>query len=221
MKVIIVGCGRVGSVLAHQLYKRGDVVTVIDKDAAAFDNLSVDFQGRRIEGDVLSRSVLHRAEIEDTDALAAVTTSDSLNALLAHIARTEFHISKVVARNYDPRQLRLQEAFGIPVLGSATWGAQRIEDLLSGGPTRALFSESLANFTIYRLEVPENWKGRNLEELVPGDQCTVLGMTRNHQPLPISGAQIFETGDVIYLSADAENFKMLQHRLLDRQGRQV
>ena len=64
MKVIVVGCGQIGSVLACQLYKRGDAVTVIDKDAAAFDNLSIDFQGRRIEGDVLSRSVLHRAELK-------------------------------------------------------------------------------------------------------------------------------------------------------------
>ena len=150
-----------------------------------------------------------------------MTTSDSLNALLAHIARTEYNIPKVVARNYDPRQLRLQEAFGIPVLGSATWGAQRIEDLLTGGPTRAVFSENLANFTIYQLEVPENWKGRQLQELLPGDQYKILGITRNHQPLPVSDEQIFETGDLIYLSADLENFKELQRRLQDHQEQQV
>ena len=86
------------------MYKKGRQVTVIDQDEEAFDNLSIDFHGRTILGDVLSRSVLRRAEIEHADALAAVTRSDSLNALAAHIARAEYKVARVVARNYDPRQ---------------------------------------------------------------------------------------------------------------------
>src|SRR3990172_13346263 len=100
MKVIVVGCGQVGSALAYQLNKMEHQVTVIDRNESAFDNLPIDFQGRTIEGDVLARNVLQRAEIEEADALAAVTSSDSLNALIALIARTEFQVSKVVARNY-------------------------------------------------------------------------------------------------------------------------
>jgi trk system potassium uptake protein TrkA len=48
MKIIIVGCGRVGSTLAYNLDKKKYQVTVIDKEASTFDNLPVDFHGRTI-----------------------------------------------------------------------------------------------------------------------------------------------------------------------------
>ncbi|HNB54738.1 MAG TPA: NAD-binding protein, partial [Anaerolineales bacterium] len=73
MKVIIVGCGRVGSALAHQLNKKGHLVTVIDQNAAAFNALPNDFHGRLVEGDALVKNVLQRAEIAQADGLVAVT----------------------------------------------------------------------------------------------------------------------------------------------------
>jgi trk system potassium uptake protein TrkA len=213
MRVIVVGCGRVGSALADRLYKKSHQVTVIDQDASAFDNLSIDFHGRTIEGDVLARNVLHRAEIESADALAAVTRSDSLNALVAHIARTEYQVPRVVARNYDPRQQPLQEAFDIPVVGSAGWGVQRIEELLSDGPLHAVLLDGNANFAVYRLEVPEAWHGCALQELLPEDRGKALSWTRAGQPLSVSYTQPMETGDLFYLSADPKEIEALRHRL--------
>ena len=219
MRVIVVGCGRVGSALAYQLYNKGHQVTVIDQDAFAFHNLPVDFHGRTIQGDVLTRNVLQRAEIEDADALAAVTNSDSLNALIAHIAKEEFQVSRVVARNYDPRQLPFQEAFDIPVVGSAIWGAQRIEELLSDAPLHPIFLGGNINIAIYQLEVPENWRGRSLQELLPEDKSKILAVSRAGQPLLISDTQILDSGDLIYLSADPAEIEALRHRLGFQQER--
>ena len=213
MRVIVVGCGRVGSALAYQLDNIEHQVTVIDKDKSAFDNLPLDFHGRTIEGDVLTRNVLVRAEIEDAEALAAITGSDALNALVAHVARTEYGVSRVVARNCDPRQRPLQEAFGIPVVGSGTWGAQRIIRLLSDAPLRPVFLDGNANLAVYQLEVPENWHGCSLQELLTQDQCKVLSWTRAGQPLHVADMQSLETGDLIYLSADPEEIEVLRHRL--------
>jgi trk system potassium uptake protein TrkA len=213
MRVIIVGCGQLGSTLAYQFYKMGHQVTVIDQATSAFDNLSLDFRGRTIEGDVLARNVLHRAEIEDADALAAVTYSDSLNALVAHVARTEFQVPRVVARNCDPRQRPLQEAFGIPIVGSANWGAQRIIGLLSDTPLRTMLVDRKANLVIYQLEVPETWQGRPLQELLPDERSQVLALTRAGQPLEVSRTQPLETGDLIYLSAASGEIEALRHRL--------
>jgi trk/ktr system potassium uptake protein len=219
MKIIVVGCGRAGSALAYQLYKKGHQVTVIDQDGSAFDNLPADFQGRLVEGDVLTRNVLQCAEIESADSLAAVTDSDSLNVLLAHIARTEFQIPRVVAGNYDPRQRPLQEAFGLPVVSSASWGAQRIEELLSDDSLQPVFSESNADFAIYQLKVPEKWCGRALQELLPKDRAKTFALTRCGQPLPVSGTLSLETGDLIYLSVDPEEAAALQSRLgLQQEG---
>jgi trk system potassium uptake protein TrkA len=213
MRIIVLGCGRAGSALAYQLHKKGHQVTVIDQDASAFDNLPADFQGRLIEGDVLTRNVLQRAEIESADSLAAVTNSDSLNVLLAHIARTEFHIPRVVARNYDPRQRPLQEAFGLPVVSSASWGAERIEELLSDVPLRPVFAEGDSDFSIYQLKVPDTWRGRMLQDLLPDDRSKTFALTRSGRPLPVSGTLTLETGDLVYLSLDPEEATALRSRL--------
>src|SRR3989304_4248309 len=148
MKVIVVGCGRVGPALAYQLHREGHQVTVIDQDSAAFDQLSLDFRGRTIKGDVLDRNVLRRAQVEEADALAAVTRSDSLNALVAHVARTEYRVARCVARNADPRQRALQEALGVAIVGSQDWGAQRMMELLSDAPRRVDLEEGGSEFAV-------------------------------------------------------------------------
>lgn len=130
MRVIIIGCGRLGSALAGELSQKGHQVTIIDQNEAAFDHLPIDFRGQLIKGDAMTRSVLLRAGIERADALAAVTNSDSLNALLAYIARTQYKIGQVAAGNYDPRMLPLQQSFGVPVISSAGLGAARLEELI-------------------------------------------------------------------------------------------
>jgi trk system potassium uptake protein len=217
MRVIVVGCGRLGSALASKLDKKNNQVTVIDREPATFNNLPEDFQGRTIAGDVLARDVLHRAEIEKADALASVTNSDSLNALIAHIARTEYQVSKVVARNYDPRQRHLQEAFGIPIIGSALWGAERIEDMLSESPLRVLFSDPNVGIAVYQLEIPGKWRGHSINELLPQDRIKVLSWMRAGRSLHNSDKQFFETGDLVYLSADHEEIQSLQRRLDSQQ----
>jgi trk system potassium uptake protein TrkA len=155
-----------GAALAYQLYKQGHQVTVIDQNAAAFDHLPSDFQGQTIEGDVLAKNVLHRAQIEDVDAIAVVTPSDSLNALVAYIAKTEYQVANVVAANTNPRQRPIQDAFGIPVVGSASWGAQQFVELLSDTPLRVIHFDGDPNLVVYRL-VPASWQGCALQEFLP------------------------------------------------------
>jgi trk system potassium uptake protein TrkA len=221
MRVIIVGCGRLGATLAIQLYRNGHQVTVVDQNQSAFDNLSTEFHGRVIEGDVLARNVLQRAEIEQADALAAVTRSDTLNALVAHIARAEYQVPRVVARNYNPRLRPLQEAFGIPVIGSASWGARQIEDVLSDVPLRAVLLDSNSSFAIYQLEVPETWQGHPIHELLPEGRVMTLAWTRAGQGLMDTGAQILGAGDLIYLSAVPEEIDELQRQLGSREERKA
>ncbi len=221
MKIIIVGCGRVGSALAYQLSKKGHQVTVIDQNASTFDNLPLDFEGRTIEGDVLARNVLHRAEVESADGLVAVTRSDSLNALVAHIAQTDYNISKVVARNYDPRQQPIQEAFGIPIVGPIGWRVQRFEELLSDNLLQTIFLDNKNNVGFYQLKVPEVWHGRSLQELLTEERGKVIAWRRGDQSVPVSSAKSIETGDLIYLMADSKEFQALQSYLAKQWERQV
>ena len=133
MNVIIVGCGRMGSTLAWHLHQAGHAVTVVDSSGPSFRNLHPEFRGRTVEGEVLAEDTLRRAGIEQAGGLAAVTNSDSVNAVVAYVARTAFRVPKVVVRNYAPRWLALHEAFGHEVVSSTGWGATRVEELLTAG----------------------------------------------------------------------------------------
>jgi trk/ktr system potassium uptake protein len=210
---IIVGCGRVGSELAYGLYKRGHQVTVIDHVGSSFQHLDSDYRGRTIEAEVLSEGVLLRAGVEQADGLAAVTNSDSVNAVVCHVARTVFHVPHVVARNYDPRWRPVHEALGLPLVSSTAWGAQRIEELLENPNLRAIFSAGNGEVELYELLVPESFGGRSLHDLTGGAECVVVAHTRaGRASLPGPDTRL-QAGDVVHVSASLAGVKALRERL--------
>ena len=219
MNVIIVGCGRVGAELAYRLFQKGHQVTVIDQVAAALNNLPTDFRGRTVQGEALATDVLRRAGIEQADGLAAVTNSDSLNAVVAHVARTVYHVPQVVVRNYHPRWRALHEAFGLQVVSSTSWGAQRIEELLHPTFARSVFSAGNGEVEIYELVVPEAWHGRTLQDLLPAGQCLAVALTRVGKATIPSSEERLEAGDILHLSTNLAGIETLRHRLKAPQGR--
>lgn len=217
MNVIVLGCGRMGAELAYRLYEQGYQVVIIDQGTTAFDNLHPDFRGRTIEGDGLAQDVLNRAGIEQADGLAAVTNSDVVNAVVGHVARTVYHVPKVIVRNYDSRWQTLHEAFGSPVVSSTVWAAQRIEELLHDGDMRVVFSAGNGEISLYEFSVPESCRTCTLQELFPEDRCRVVAVTRaGHAMLPSDELRL-ETGDVIHLSATPADMTTLQTRLKSMQ----
>ena len=125
MKVIVIGCGRVGSRLATALALRGDSVTVVDLETAAFHRLGKQYHGQRITGDGCNRDVLDRAGIERADALAAVTGSDEINAVLARLAATRLGVPRVVARIYAPAKAEIYRRLGVRSRAQAVAVAER------------------------------------------------------------------------------------------------
>jgi trk system potassium uptake protein TrkA len=218
MKYVVVGCGRVGSELANRLAASGHDVCVVDQEDGAFHNLSPSFRGRTIEGEVLSQQVLRRAGIESADGVAAVTSSDSLNAVVAHAARVIFKVPNVVARNYDPRRRPLFEAFGLQVISSTSWGAQRVEELLYHGEIRTIFSAGNGEVEVYEVTVPAAWAGRRLGELLREGVCGVALTRAGRAALPDNEARL-EAGDVLNVSATLEGIEWLRARLAAGEGR--
>jgi trk system potassium uptake protein TrkA len=200
MRVIVVGCGRLGADLAYRLFLRGHEVTVIDQIGAAFHNLHPLFRGRTVEGEVLNQDVLHRAGIEQADGLAAVTNSDTLNAVVAHVAHSVYDIPHVVARNYNPRWQVLHEAFGLQTVCSTTWGAQRIEEMLYEAEVHPVWSSGNGVVDLYEVVVPERWQGRLLHEVLPEGAYVVVALTRGGQLVDAAHTTPVAAGDVIYLT---------------------
>lgn len=218
MEIIVVGSGRVGAELAFRLFKKGHKVAVIDRVATAFTSISPDFRGRIIEGDVLSEDVLRRAGVESADGLAAVSNSDSLNAAVAHIAQTHYNVPNVVARNYDYRWRPLYDVFNIQVVSSASWGAQRIEELLYHREMRTVFSAGNGEVELYEFTVPPAWDGRTLEDLLPGQNCALAALTRAGRAALPHRETVLQHGDIVLVSATIEGIQSLRNRLqLDQQ----
>jgi trk system potassium uptake protein len=213
MIFIIVGCGRLGAELAYRLYQRGHQVVVVDRSITSFNNLHLDFVGRTVEGEALNQDVLHRAGIETAEGLAAVTNSDTMNVVVAHLARTEYNLTNIVSRNYDPRWRALHEAFNLQVVSSTSWGAQRIEELLYTTHGHTVFSAGNGEVEIYEFEVPPPWEGLQLGELLSGVECAPVALTRAGRAFIPSPETRLEVGDVINISATLEGIEGVRTRL--------
>jgi trk system potassium uptake protein TrkA len=218
MQVIVVGCGRVGSELAEELSRRGHDVTVIDHVGSSFQHLDPAWRGRTIEAEPLAEGVLERAGIEKAAALAAVTNSDAVNAVVAHVARTTYKVPSVVARNYDPRWRALHEALGLQTVSSTAWGAQRIEELLESPLLRTVFSAGNGEVEIYELRVPASWGGRALSALTGGVACTAVSVTRGGRAsLPTPETRL-EAGDLVHVAAPLDGVDELRRRFEAREA---
>jgi trk system potassium uptake protein TrkA len=210
--IIVVGCGRVGAELASRLYQRGHEVAVVDQVGSSFADLDPDYRGRTIEGEVLSQDVLIRAGIQEADGLTAVTNSDSVNAVVGHMAREVYKVANVVVRNYDPRWLPMYEAFGLQVVSSTAWGAQRIEELLYQPLGRAVFSAGNGEVEIYELVAPEAWRGRDVGSLLAGTEAMAVAVTRAGRAMLPTPDLTLDTGDILHVSATLPGIEALRER---------
>jgi trk system potassium uptake protein len=214
MNYIIVGCGRVGAELCHHLFTRGHQIVVVDINKESFNRLHPDFRGRTLEGEGLAEGVLERAGIREADGLAAVTNSDTLNAVVAHAARTIYNVPNVVARNYDPNLRTVIEAFGLQSVGSTSWGAQRVEELLVNPSQRMVYSAGNGEVEVYEVQIPDEWDRRALGELLdPLDQCYPVAISRAGRSFLPQSALRLEAGDLLAVSSTFEGIGALTERL--------
>jgi len=214
MKFIVVGCGRAGANLALRLFKGGHQVVVIDNNPEALKTLSPEFRGRTIEGDVLSEGLLERAGIEESDGLASVTNNDSLNAVVGHIACCIYDLPMVVARNYAPSMRPLLEAFGLNVVSTTSWGAQRMEELLLNPSHQSVYSAGNGEVEVYEFALPSHWDGKSLSDLLRDipDLLPVALTRAGRATIPDPDIHL-ETGDLLNVSATMEGIKALNARL--------
>jgi trk system potassium uptake protein TrkA len=212
MKVIIMGCGRVGEQLCRLLSAEGHQVTVIDPNAEALDRLGPEFKGRKIKGVGFDRDVLLQAGIAATDAFAAASASDNANILAARIARNIFSVPRVVARLYDPRRAEIYERLGLRTISSTTWGAERIVEMLVHTELDPLLSFGNGEVNVVGIEIPGHWSGRQVKQLMVPGEINVISVTRKGKAfIPIMGTEL-HADDLVHMvvSADAmERFNMM------------
>lgn len=216
MNFMVIGSGRVGAELALRLFKSGHQVVVVDQNEAAFNRIDPEFRGRTIHGEAMHEDVLERAGIKESHGVAVVTNSDPLNAIIAHVARSVYGVPVVVCRNYDPHLRPMLEVFGVQIISSTSWGAQRTEEVLTGVSSTAVFSAGNGEVEVYELAIPPSWNGRKWGELCTGLEgfLPVALAHAGRAVLPVADT-LLQDGDLINVSATFDGIKALRARLGD------
>ncbi|MDJ0703605.1 MAG: TrkA family potassium uptake protein [Leptolyngbyaceae cyanobacterium MO_188.B28] len=114
--VVVVGCGRLGSILASRLSGQGHSVVVIDWQESTFNHLATEFSGFQIVGDASELAILRQAKTDKADCLLAVTGEDNLNLMVAQVAQVVFKVKTVLARVLDPEREHIYREFGIATI---------------------------------------------------------------------------------------------------------
>ena len=210
MKVIIVGCGKLGSGLAKALVRKGNQVTIIDQNPEAFDLLGENFQGETIVGTGYDREILDRANISRADAMIACSKSDEANALIGKLARDVYHVPRVISRLYDPRRAQIYRSLGIQTLSTTTWGEQRAMEMLSYEKLDSVLTIGDSQVEIIRAETPALLVGRTVSELTVYGEIHVVAVSRNSKPfLPSQGTELHQD-DVLYIAVLASSANRLK-----------
>ncbi len=214
MKVIVMGCGRVGSQVSILLAERGHEVTVIDhRDTDALTRLGQNFKGRIINGLGFDQQVLLEAGIEKTDAFIAASASDNANIVGARIARNIFHVPRVVARMYDPRRAEIYQRLGLMTISSTELGVRQIYELVTHTDLDVLQKFGRGEVNILTVEAGARLDGRLVRDLsIPGE-VSVVSITRDDRAFIPSISTEFREGDILHLAVLATSMTRLEEML--------
>lgn len=213
MHVVVVGCGRVGSSLAATVAGAGHSVGVIDKRASAFVNLPSGFPGCTVAGFGFDRDRLLEAGIEDADALAAVTSGDNSNIVVARIARETFGVERVLARIYDPGRAAVYERLGIPTVATVAWTTEQALRKLFPSEIRTEWTDATGNVCLVERALPSRRAGRALSELEQPGRWRLAAVMRAGRTLVPAPDVVGQEGDVVLLTVGRDDVKHLEDHL--------
>ncbi|MFA5283398.1 MAG: TrkA family potassium uptake protein [Bacilli bacterium] len=210
MKVIIVGCGKLGSGLAINLSKRGHEVTVIDNRVETFELLGKDFKGETIVGVGFDKDVLVKAHILNADALVACSSNDDANALIGRISKNIYKVPTVISRLYDTRSAEIYRTLGLQTISTTTWGVTRVVEMLSYSQLDSVLSVGNNNVEIIRIDTPALLIGKTVNEIYSIGEFQAVAISRENTTfIPTLGTAL-QKNDVIYISVMASSIKKLK-----------
>jgi trk system potassium uptake protein TrkA len=197
--IVVMGCGRVGSGLAHQLEERGHSVAIIDRNPQAFRRLGPDFNGLQVTGIGFDRKTLTKAGIEKAAAFAAVSSGDNSNIISARVARETFGVGHVVARIYDPKRAAVYERLGIPTVATVPWTTDQLLRALLTDGTAEDWRDPSGQISLVAVSLHPDWVGTSVLGFEAATGARVAFITRfGAGTLPTPQA-VFQSGDLVHV----------------------
>ena len=210
MKILIVGCGKLGAGLALELYKKGHTISIIDKDEDSFYRLGADFNGTLVVGNGYDQKVLEEAEIEYADAMVCATGNDEINAVAAKIGKDKYYVKYVIARLYNPRKAKVYEALGIKAISTTGFSINRAIELLSYNmmDSLALLGND-ASSEIVRIRATLNIDGMLVKE-INDEKFKLISIVRGESSFLPKDDDVIETNDILYFIIKTEAKRKLK-----------
>jgi trk system potassium uptake protein TrkA len=199
--IVIMGCGRVGAALAHQLAPLDHTISVIDQDRLAFRRLGDDFPGTTVTGIGFDRETLIEAGIEQAGAFAAVSSGDNSNIISARVARETFGVKRVVARIYDPKRAEVYERLGIPTVATVPWTSGRLLKAVLGETTAEAWRDPSGAVALIAVAPHEGWIGRSIQEFEAATGTRSAVLTRFGTGQLAQPGMLIQSGDTLYVLA--------------------
>jgi trk system potassium uptake protein TrkA len=200
--IVIMGCGRVGSSIAHTLEDRGHSVAIIDQDPEAFRKLRSGFKGIKVTGVGFDRDVLTEAGIERAGAFAAVSSGDNSNVIAARVARESFGVHRVVARIYDPRRASVYQRLGIPTVATVAWTADQMLRKLIPEGAESLWRDPTGAVVLAEVAYSDAWLGQKVWDLEQAAHARVAFISRLGEALVPGPTLVLQEGDVVHVLAE-------------------
>jgi trk system potassium uptake protein len=220
MHIIVVGCGRVGSTVARELVDTGHSVCVVDRKADAFRRLGTDFVssgGRTLEGVGFDRDTLIEAGVSDTASVAAVTSGDNSNILIARVAREVFG-AQVVARIYDPRRASIFQRLGIPTVASVEWTAGRVLASLVPDLKVTEWVDPSARFVLIERRISDVAAGTSVAAFEAAASGRVALLSRTGSAFVPTPSTMLQQDDVIHVMVSGAGLEQLDAALQAQGG---
>jgi trk system potassium uptake protein len=215
--IVIMGCGRVGSRLAHSLEDEGHSVAIIDQDPEAFRKLRSGFKGTKVTGVGFDRDVLIAAGIDRAAAFAAVSSGDNSNVIAARVARESFGVQRVVARIYDPRRASVYQRLGIPTVATVAWTADQILRRLIPEGAESLWRDPTGAVVLAEVAYSDDWLGEKVYDLEHAAHARIAFITRLGEAVIPGPNLVLQEGDVVHVIAESADIGKIVSAFASRQ----
>ena len=187
--------------LIHRILESGHTVAVVDKNAGAFLKLGDELDVERVVGFGFDGDTLLQAGIDRAGALAAVTSGDNSNILIARVAHEQFGIERVVARIQEPARAEIYQRLGIATVASVVWSTDQIFRRIDPDAPRNDWLDPSGAVVLVERELPSTWAGRKLSELDAAGKFTVAAVSRLGGAEIVTADLVGQAGDILRIVA--------------------
>lgn len=179
-------------------------MAVIDKNPRSFARLGDDFTGQRVVGFGFDRDTLIEAGVEKTGALAAVTSGDNSNIVIARVAKETFGLERVVARIQEPARAEIYERLGISTVASVRWATDQVLRRMIPDEAAHEWLDPSGSVRLVEVILPDTLAGTPIADLASAGRWLVASVDRLGTGMIPGADTVAQSGDVLHVMVSDE-----------------